>query len=460
MSLPVAVPPGPPPSHAPPPADPAAAPTPGGVGAPASPEVPRDTTPTFELEMLVSGAVLYGLFQLTDALEAWVAFWRPNVGLLGTFVVVGGGLLVRTAFYGLIVCFVAHLAIRAYWVALVGANSVFPGGPRWDRMKQYGPIQAELSRARVRPLPEFIRRADNAASIVFATGLVFSMSLVASIALLVPFGVLVWALQRVVRLEMAMAIAGVGLGALAIAQLAAVLIDYRRRERLDPASSLGRAVRSVLRMSLAASPPAVRSLGAVVSTNLSPMVVAAWLIGSAVVVSGASMWRSVREGGLPGGSDFRFFADEGPATLRASGYASLDAGGDDRAPWIDTDVVTGPYVRLHIPYRPLVHDQALAAACPELRPLDFDDQQTPEARAAGEAVLRCAARVHRIAVDGRPLDSLRLRFFGDLVANRRVFLAHVPVRGLSEGEHVLTVWPVTRPGRPAATAPFAIPFWR
>jgi hypothetical protein len=423
-------------------------------------DVPRDTTPTFELEMLVSGAVLFGLFQLAGQLETWVDYWQPHVGLMGTLAVNGAAVLGRAALYGLIACFVAHLAIRAYWVALVGANSVFPAGPRWDKMKQFGPIQAELTRAQVRPLGEFIRRADNAASIVFASGFVIALSMTTAVVVGVPFALLVWALLRVLRMEVALIVAGALLGGLALLQIGASLLDYRLKERLDPASRLGRAVRAGLRFALATTTPGVRSLWTVVMTNLSPKVAAAGLIAGALILSVVSVGRSVRGGGLPGASNFRYFAHGGPTALMAARYASLDPERDDRAPWIDTDVVTGPYVRLHIPYRPLVHDAALPAACSGVRPVDLDDLDSPGARRAAEAVLRCAARVHRIALDGRPLDSLRLRFLQDPRANRRVFVAHVPVRGLAEGEHELTVWPAVRPGRPPAKTPYSIPFWR
>jgi hypothetical protein len=464
MSAPLAAPPAPPPpsADAPTPLDatpPAAAAT-DASAEPTPPDVPRDTTPTFELEMLVSGAVLFGLFQIAGELEGWIGYWKPHVGLMGTFIVVGGSVLARAALYGLIACFVAHLAIRGYWVALVGANSVFPAGPRWERMKDYGPIQTQLMRARVRPLPQFIARADNAASIVFASGFVFALTVVTGVLLMVPFALLVWALQRAFGMMPALWIAGVTVATLSFVQIAASLLDYQRKERLDPASRLGRAVRQVIRFALSTTLPGVRSLWSVLMTNVSPKVAAAALVAGMVILSVISASRSISDGDMPGASNFRFFADAGPSSLAASRYASLNDERDDRAPWIDTDVVTGPYVRLHIPYRPLVHDLALPAACPDVRPLDFDDLQSREARAATEAVLRCAARVHRIALDGRPLDSLRLRFLADPKANRRVFVAHVPMRGLAEGEHVLTVWPVARPERPAPMTPYTIPFWR
>ncbi|MDF1502109.1 hypothetical protein [Roseisolibacter sp. H3M3-2] len=421
-------------------------------------DVPRDTTPTFELEMLVSGAVLFGLFQLIGQMEAWIAYWRPTTGVIGTSLVVGGGVLARAALYGLTATFVSHLVLRAYWVALVGVHSVFPHGPRWERTKKYGPMQAALLRERVRPLAGFIARADNLASIVFATGFVFAASVLTGVLLMAPFGILLWALMRVARLEVALAVAGGIVLLLALWQVGGSLLDYQRKDRLDPDSMLGRVARAGMRFAFATTPPGVRSLATVLSTNVRAGVVAVALVGGAVLLGAVSATRGIRDESMPGASNFPFFADAGAGALVSTRYASLDDERDDRAPWIDADVVTGPYLRVFIPYRPLVHDQALPAACPGLRaPGDVPDA---EADRAGADVLACAARVHRLALDGRPLDSLRLRFLADPKANRRVFVAHVPVRDLAPGEHALTVWGVVRPGRPAPTKPYTIPFWK
>lgn len=461
-------------THAPPPADGGAeracdtAPS-GGAAAPAAArapdEVPRDTTPTWELELLVSGAVLFGLVQLTGTLDAWLAARAPHTGLIGTFVVIGGAVFGKVALLALIGCFVVHLALRAYWVALVGAHSVYPHGPRWERLRQYGPIQSELLRERVRPLPEFIGRVDNAASVVFASGFVFALSLATGIVVLAPAGVVVWVLERALGLRSALVVVAALFAPLALLQIGSSLLDYRLKERIDPASRLGQLVRFGLRLSLATAPPSARSLTSVLASNVAPRLVAGALLGGGVLLLVVAA--GVKEGeSLPGASNYPLFADAGPASLAADRYASLRGSGPAprRAPWIDDDVVTGPYLRLHIPYRPFVHDRALAAACGDVRPLDFDEDEleTPTARAAADAVLRCAARLHRVALDGRTLDSLRLRFLADARSNRRSFVAHVRVAELAPGEHRLTVWPVRRPdgtydGPPT---PYEIPFWR
>ncbi len=141
--------------------------------------------------------------------------------------------------------------------------------------------------------------------------------------------------------------------------------------------------------------------------------------------------------------------------LRGDDPASL------RAPSIQSDVVTDPYVRLFVPYIPSRHDDALTRACPGLAPAAASDTLGESAAnaAADDRILRCAALVHRPALDGRPLDSLGFRSFSDSRTNRRGFRLLIPAAGLAAGEHRLTVWPAPAPGR-TASAPYVIPFWR
>lgn len=426
--------------------------------------VPRDTTPTWELELLVSGAVLFGLFQAIGLLEEFIARWEPHLGIVGMFALVGGGLLLRAALWGLTGCFVVHLAMRAYWVALVGVHSVFPGGPRWEFLAKYGPIQAELTRERVLPLPTFIAKVDNAASLLFATGFYYASSLAISSVLLAPMGVLMWLGERFFGMRGLWAgLVLATIPAVAIGMLPAA-IDYARRGRpLAPRSRLARLVRTGLRLALSQVPRSIRSLGAVLTSNVAPRTTLA-IMGGGIAIMGATMVASIVGGGLPGEGSYTFFADASASSLAPQRYASSGVAGAGTAadPWIDGDVVTGPYLRLSIPYRPLVHERALGAACPGLAPVPHDDDiATPAGRAAAEAVLRCAEKVHVVTLDGARV-AVRFRFLADPESNRRVFRAYVPVADLASGEHVLRVEPARRPDRPSRgpRRPYEIPFWK
>ncbi len=425
--------------------------------------VPRDTTPTWEIELLVSGAVLFGLFQIPPALYALWDRWEPNLASFGR--VAGGSalLIATTAVYALVGCFVAHLVLRAYWVALVGAHSVFPGGVRWERQREYGPVQARLAERAVRPLPEFIARADNLASLVFAGGFVCAASVLSATVVLGAGLALIGAAMQLFPERPAMY---AGFGVLAVAALAMVgagVIDFRYGARIAPDGRAGRALALVLRVGTGALPAGVRSLTSVLTSNIPKRVAYGALalgVGGAYAVGIANM--PTRGDGDARASGFRYFDDASDTRgVRASRYESLRRPDDDvTGPSIQSDVVRDPYLRLFIPYRASRHDAAFARACPGLRSPADVEPESPAAAAVADAILACAARVHRPALDGRPITAASFRFHVNPATSRRGFLMLVPLDGVAAGEHRLTVWPVPAPGRAPPAAPVTIPFWR
>lgn len=424
------------------------------------PDLPRDTTPTWEVELLVSGIVLVGLMQLPPWLHDIWARRAPHLSLIGSVAGSTVTLVVSAALYALIGCFLVHLALRGYWVALVGANSVFPGGVRWDKQREYGPIQTEEMQRRVRPLPEFIARADNTASLVFATGFVLAAGALASlvaIAGLLAVGAL---LLAVLPAKVALVAFGSLSAVIGTAFTAAAAIDMRYGARLDPAGRPVRVLRTLLRASSAFTPAGVRSLSAVLMSNVDKRVAYAAAIaglGGAYVSARGTV---LSDTDVPGASNYTFFDERAHAgVVSADFYDSLrgDAAAAG-APSIQSDVVTDPYVRLFVPYRPVRHDAALRRACPGLRPPDDGDEDsgTP---ATDAAVLACAGRLHAVTLDGRPVAAA-FRFFTNPRTERRGFLMLIPATGLAPGEHVLTVTPAMRDAPVGPTPPIRIPFWR
>jgi hypothetical protein len=406
--------------------------------------------------------VLVGLIQIPPWVREVWAHVQPHLSLITTIGASTALLAVSAALYALIGCFLLHLALRGYWVALVGADSVFPEGVRWDRQRAYGPIQTEIARTRVRPLRTFIAWADNAASLVFATGFVLAASLLSSIVFCLVFVVAVWALTFVLPTRPALlTVAALGAAALLVL-IVAVAVDLRIGARIDHASRAGRLLRAALVVTSGATPSGVRSLAAVLTSNVDRRVV--YAVGLAGMAGAWGTARAVlgddRE--LPGRRTYTFFGEGArEAAVTASHYESL--WGDEAAPVslpsIQSDVITGPYVRLFVPYRPVRHDAALRRACPGLRPPpeQADDASAP---AADEAVLACAARLHAVTLDGRAVPGARFRFFTNPRTERRGFLMLIPVSDLAPGEHVLALTPATRDPSPAPPPPIRIPFWR
>ena len=101
--------------------------------------IPKRTTPTWDMELLLSGATVFALFQGAQAVMAGGAYLLPRLQgdalmLCSMLFTYGYGGLILLA-----LTFALHLVIRAYWVALIGMNSVFPQGIKVDALKA-GPL--------------------------------------------------------------------------------------------------------------------------------------------------------------------------------------------------------------------------------------------------------------------------------------------------------------------------------
>jgi hypothetical protein len=138
-----------------------------------------------------------------------------------------------------------------------------------------------------------------------------------------------------------------------------------------------------------------------------------------------------------------------------------------RLPSIQSDIVSGSYVKLFIPYVPRRHNPMVAKTCPSLKPIQDRglqlgvDAPIPDSLAA--PVLQCLARIHAVTLDGAARPDLQFRFYEHPESGIKGILTYIPADSLSRGQHLLTVQQVPSfEGKAAgrALAPWIIPFWR
>ncbi len=142
---------------------------------------------SWEAELLVSTISIYGAFQMFNLIE-WVTnkfidLLNPNQYVIGYFIVFLGLLAVSI----LVSMFVIHFFLRAYWVGLVGLNSVFPDYSVED--SAYSKIYTEKMVAILPKLKNSIQKVDELCSVIFSAAFTFLllyayMALFASIYLL------------------------------------------------------------------------------------------------------------------------------------------------------------------------------------------------------------------------------------------------------------------------------------
>jgi hypothetical protein len=454
---------------------------------PAAPEPPPAAPPStlgqtpheptvrpWELELLISGAVVFSLAQLPGSLDAWFDRLSPRLAgsALGALIFLYAYL--KLILYTLIGSFLLHLCVRAYWVGMIGLESVFPRGVDWER-SQSGPVGREVQRERVPPLQALIDRSDRFASVIFG----FAFLVVVLFLVSIVYGGALWLLAASLsRLffggERTGVLLYVLLALFVVPGIVLALVDRRFGARLDPAGRPRRVLRALLAATyrlqgMALFAPTLLTLFtnlprrriypvffAILYAPLALFVVKDLWIGRGRITTDAYGYLPREPGRF--GVERGFYEDK-----RAPGEVYT-------LPSIQSDVVREPYVRLFIPFLPGRHDALFSRACAGMRPfreggLRFGgDEPGGESDAGRQAVLECWARAQPVTLNGRPL-AVPFRFYTHPATGIRGVVAHIPTAGLPRGENVLTVARVP-PAReteerapPKERPPYFIPFW-
>jgi hypothetical protein len=432
----------------------------------------RGLRQTWELELVISGAVAFALLQLPSAVDR--AFERLDPHMAETlqdavFIVYYYSTL---ALYTMIATFLIHLVARAYWVGLIGLEAVFPQGVQWDKVTS-GPVTKKYYAERLPPLKSLIEKTDNVCSMIFSFSFMVLFIFVLSILWAGVLGLVALLISRLL-------FDGERLGDIFRALMLILLVpivlvgplDKAIGGKLNPAGRVARSIRAItafyyraLFMDLYA-PIMMILFNNVKKKTIYPLFAAA-LAG----VLGFFFLSVMNRGGLYSfDSDIYMpgkpIADE----VSPSYYEDQRTEGEvfRSLPSIQSDVVRDPYIKLFIPYYPRRHNPALARRCPDVKPLREEGLrfEGPNATAppndATRRVLQCLARIHRVSLDGRPVAGGPFHFATHPTTGVRGIMAYVPTAGLSPGSHLLRVEAVPRPEPrkgEGAPDPYWIRFW-
>ena len=141
---------------------------------------------SWQAELLISGLALFGSFQLPE-ITYWLIdlfiknlpddqyFWGYVIAYMSLF-----GVSILSTF------FIIHLVLRAYWIGLIGVNSVFPQGYKIEN-DMYSPLYTKKITDELPTIPETIHNVDELCSTLFSSAFVFLM-IYGSLSLLgIPF---------------------------------------------------------------------------------------------------------------------------------------------------------------------------------------------------------------------------------------------------------------------------------
>lgn len=425
---------------------------------------------TWEMELLISGGVLFALFQLSAALNQSFERAEPHLGLdsfVGLFLVYSFGKIIL---YTLISSFVLHLAVRGYWIGLIGLQSVFPSGPRWEQVK-YGPIARRLYRERVPSLEVVIERANGLCSVIFSFASLLVLVCLVTIAWGGIFGVVAYGISTLFLDGRYLLPLLLGLlMSVSLLVAAAQGLDKALGERLDPDGWPARAIRAMLRGYYRLFFESLyRPIFLTLFSNIRKKTIYAVYYFVFFALFGLFLVKDLlirRE--VLAWSSYVYLPDSRDETaMDFVYYESQRPEGElyRLSPSIQDDVIRDPYLELFIPYAPVRHDLAIEKLCPGVKPLSepgllFDEEPEPRPGSGPRAVLRCLAGIHRVSLDGRPLRP-DFHFYIHPRTEIRGILAYIPMEGLAKGGHLLRVEAVPNLRREKAPRPdpYLIRFW-
>lgn len=427
-----------------------------------------ETSPAWELELLISAAIVVGLFALPGIIEHFFARIEPHATAAAQVPLAMLHLYLLSAGYALLVAFTIHFSARAYWVGLIGLNSVFPRGLRWDRLS-VGPVVTEVYRKRLPEARRVIERVDNFCSITFSFAFMIVIVLVFTIVLMGVSGAIAWSIAHLFfhgRHEPALVeivvFSYVGFA------VATIRFDKQFGHRLATGSASRRWLGRVATLMYFITPTAITGpILLTLTSNIGRrrMILTFQFAVLAMIVLAASD-RLIQANRLRVNS-YTYFASRSDRTVDVQHYADQRPVGarNAGAATVQSELVTGPYVELFVPYVPSVDNAAVAARCPAVAPLARNGvifgapAYTRDDAAA--AALRCLATLHPVTLDGSAV-SADYDFYQDPATGLQGMLAHIPTASLAAGRHLLTVArvAVANDSATAANSTQFIPFWR
>lgn len=398
---------------------------------------------TWELELLISGAVVFALFRLPGRLDHTMLSAELIMNGDQRFAAFMLLAYLKVILYVLIASFLVHLVGRAYWVGLIGLDAVFPGGVRWDELKD-GPL-VQAGYRQMPSLRQLIRSTDRFCSTIFSFAFLVIFYFVVSILLVLGLAGLAlairplfpnWSLQRLSLVLLSILLLPSTLAGLADRRLG------KSGEEIPPGKKrwLGGMIRLYQHLMLYRF---FASMYLTFTTNLRKKTIyPIFLLVFAGLMAGLFLDLRLLKDDQELLRSFPFYPSHGGAQeARFQHYESLRPPGPryGRLPSIDSDVVEGPYVRLFLPYVPSRHNDLLGERCPELEPWpgrwERSDGQ-PEEQWLDET-MACVAGLWEIHLDGAPLAEPEMVFYRHPDTRARGLLVHLDVRTLAPGRHLL-----------------------
>lgn len=145
---------------------------------------------SWEPELLISGLAIFATSQLPEYIMKGWYYYDFNLKVSDSFIDEMIPILITSAVISAIeilyFAFIIHFVIRAFWVGMIGLNSVFPKGIQYQKLQVSEYYKVEMEK-RLGNTKEFLLATDKAASIIFSVAFSIVMLLTSIVLLYLVF---------------------------------------------------------------------------------------------------------------------------------------------------------------------------------------------------------------------------------------------------------------------------------
>jgi hypothetical protein len=404
---------------------------------------------TWELELLISAALVFSLFQLPGMLNATWGAVQPTLSERIFILPFLFYYLCMLSVYALTIAFTTHFVLRSFWVGVCGLRAVFPRGIDWDSYD--GSDWSRRIHQRITmPLVDLERLVDRVASGIFAAlfamllilTMVFTYATVGMLVAMVVSQFFLPELDLVVVFYVLMALFLVP--AMVLAGVEAMIKRKPEREHTWP-----RLVKLAAWLSKAGNSSTVGRLYQPIvmafATNLSTKATSRATMASVFVLVSIFVATVLIGSGEFGFDSYHFFPSRsGERSVRTEHYDDQrPITHRERLPMIQSMVIEGPYVQLFVPFHVNRDLRSLKRVCSELESLRgegfFRRRGGSGEDPRQQQVLECLEKVYEVQLDSRRLIDRDWVFYRHPLRGLEGLLLQIDVRGLASGRHTLQV---------------------
>ncbi len=403
-------------------------------------QIPTDTTPVWQIELLLSGGLIFGVFQIIDWVDRMFAdFYGVLDGAPGQ-VIASVYLLALCALFALGAAFSMHLLMRSFWVALIGIRSIWPNGVRWTEVSRSARTTQFMQR-HLPSLPEAIENADNSSTLIFACGIALvglvSFSAATIILLMLISALLAFSLPNFgSHFNWFLFVLTAFFGSLLLVQL----IDRLVGARVSDSSFSGRALTKLIGLQKYMMPRSISLMTTVMTSNFGRvrgvvlMVSASWLLIFLVEMRIDLKADSVM-------SYFtRYLPQTSNTSMQTEHYRDQRTDGAQvSSPFLAKMIVTDSYQQLFVPYRHAHFEQLISERCPAVakRPKNQKTTNAGEPERV-QTLLACLKTELKPTLDQQSI-SANFQLTSDAATKAPQLMLMIDVRELALGEHEVAI---------------------